>query len=177
MVVLDTLLSLWNLSAVIKAVGFSTVVVVLIRYLAHLVKLSYESKVEVSEKITSGEKRGEEIVDSSSRYPIPECMICGLCLFNESGFEFTRNSVVQLSCHHLCHRQCYLNLQSHSPAKGSLPSCPTCFTNQITLAEEPLHMWQTVAYWSWHINEPEVWNMIAPAITIKPAKTSISIKA
>jgi len=26
-------------------------------------------------------------------------------------------------------------------------------------------------------NEPEVWNMIAPAITIKPAKTSISIKA
>lgn len=26
-------------------------------------------------------------------------------------------------------------------------------------------------------NEPEVWNMIAPAITIKPAKTSITIKA
>lgn len=26
-------------------------------------------------------------------------------------------------------------------------------------------------------NEPEIWSLIAPAITIKPAKTSVSIKA
>jgi hypothetical protein len=146
---IEQMMSLWNVSAVIKAVGFSTIVVVLIRYYAYLLKSRYETKDETTEKLTN-EKVTEEVVDSSPRYPIPECAICGLSLFNESGLEFTRHSVVQLSCHHLYHRQCYLNLNSNSK---DLPSCPTCFTEQIILSEESLHMWQTVAYWSWHINE------------------------
>jgi hypothetical protein len=149
------LMSLWNISAVIKAVGFSTIVVVLIRYYAYLLKSNFEAKTETNGNLASEKVTEEVIADTSPRYPIPECKICDLPLFNESGLEFTRNSVVQLSCHHLLHRQCYLNLQSNSKTKpqDTLPSCPTCFTDQITLSEEPLHMWQTVAYWSWHINE------------------------
>jgi hypothetical protein len=141
------LMKLWDLTAAIKAVGFATIVVILLRYLAFILKEKYETK-EVKEA-ESGKTIEVVVKKKSIQYPIPDCPICCLPLFRESGLEFTRASTVQLSsCHHLFHRPCYLNSNPNPH-----PPCPTCFTPQLSLTNEPLHMWQTVAYWQWHINK------------------------
>jgi hypothetical protein len=140
---LEKIMNLWDLTAVTKAVGFATILVILLRFLAHTLKLKYETKEEIVEK-----EIPTIVTQKRLQYPIPECPICCLPLFKESGLEFTRGSTVQLSCHHLFHRPCYLNSNP-----STLPPCPTCFSPQPSLINEPLHMWQTVVYWQWHINQ------------------------
>lgn len=158
---------LWNLTAFIKAICFSTILVLLIRSYASIVKERYETKEKELDD-NNKSKISNDVNDDesnkllqSSKYPIPSCPVCQLPLYQENGLEYTKNSIIQLNCQHLLHYVCYINTNAYTQLLSNLdsssspfPVCPICFLSQRNLQrDETHHMWQTIPYWIWHINQ------------------------
>jgi hypothetical protein len=154
--------SLVDYSAMIKALIFATVTVMLLRQAAWFAKVRDEDEAKLlSEAVV--------VVERTPSYVSPtihENDLCGICsekMWSDSGIEISRASVIQLDCKHCFHRSCYLgdldpkdtNLDRVMPCviRGHFAPCLYCQMSPKSVSIQPLHKWQTISYWVLLINE------------------------